>query len=538
MSKISRRTLVGLVCLAIIVGLAQAGEHIIVDISQECPNVNGVGCDLLYNPVDPPEFEGLLYLPSETFKMDLKPSDVKCVFENVCSSDVAVAPTSTMDDRIQGVCSSRCKSVCNNTDASCINACLDSCSRCANAVDPSTQSHAKRYLCHEANLAASDSKNHVVMKIEVGILFTVFDTVPQSVSAKVVNVRANDLAGVRGKRLDHVSADAGHPHGGFNTPTGLAYDESSGLLYVADTGNKKIKAINLNCPAASTICRRVIPIAGQHGTRFYDGTEFNDPLGLAIGHMKGRSYLFITDPSKDTIDKTSIRRSHRAARLLGPSVHLLASQANGLDPAIAIAVSEYQDAEITYLLTEPLSGGYKLEFIDLSNPSGVDLLRDISNIVVRPTGLGMDDKGFLYIADNPSNDASPSTPSRVYRIDPCWRNMQLFVGSAGDIGPNGQGPYILVPDYLTDIGSIAIFSGSIDNHSNKQGKAAGGRKNASTTNTTNTPLNRTPVNDRPRCAIDPFLVNLDSIAAIAGKSGFFMAVDPDGDPCWTCDPPQ
>jgi len=66
---------------------------------------------------------------------------------------------------------------------------------------------------------------------------------------------------------------------GFNNPRGLALDEAEGLLYVADTGNNRIKMFSTEGTPVQTV--------GGRGER---AGEFDTPIGLAVGSA-GRLYV-------------------------------------------------------------------------------------------------------------------------------------------------------------------------------------------------------------------------------------------------------
>lgn len=66
---------------------------------------------------------------------------------------------------------------------------------------------------------------------------------------------------------------------GFNFPRGLALDEAEGILYVADSGNNRLKAF--------TVDGAPIQSFGGFGER---AGEFNAPLGIAVG-AGGRLYV-------------------------------------------------------------------------------------------------------------------------------------------------------------------------------------------------------------------------------------------------------
>lgn len=66
---------------------------------------------------------------------------------------------------------------------------------------------------------------------------------------------------------------------GFNYPRGLAVDDAEGLLYVADSGNNRLRCFSLEG----------VPVQ-SFGTRGDRTGEFDGPLGLAIGR-EGRLYV-------------------------------------------------------------------------------------------------------------------------------------------------------------------------------------------------------------------------------------------------------
>jgi len=66
---------------------------------------------------------------------------------------------------------------------------------------------------------------------------------------------------------------------GFNYPRGLALDEEEGLIYVADSGNNRLKVFSMEG----------VPIQTFGGYGDHTG-EFNGPIGLAVG-AQGRLYV-------------------------------------------------------------------------------------------------------------------------------------------------------------------------------------------------------------------------------------------------------
>ncbi len=74
---------------------------------------------------------------------------------------------------------------------------------------------------------------------------------------------------------------------GFNYPRGLALDPEEGLLYVADTGNNRLRLFNTEGAPIQTF-----------GTRGDRPGEFNAPLGLAVG---GAGRLYVADSQNHRI---------------------------------------------------------------------------------------------------------------------------------------------------------------------------------------------------------------------------------------------
>lgn len=82
----------------------------------------------------------------------------------------------------------------------------------------------------------------------------------------------------------------------FNGPSGLAYDQTTNTLYVADTLNNLIRGVNLATGSVSTI----VGLAGD--ANYWDGgsgaARFDSPQGISID---AAGFLYIADTGNNTI---------------------------------------------------------------------------------------------------------------------------------------------------------------------------------------------------------------------------------------------
>lgn len=85
----------------------------------------------------------------------------------------------------------------------------------------------------------------------------------------------------------------------LSAPAGLALDPAAGVLYVADLGNQKIRAIDLDAGEVRTLAG-----SGDRGGRDGDAAEasFADPWELALG----RGVLFVADSGGATVRQVGL----------------------------------------------------------------------------------------------------------------------------------------------------------------------------------------------------------------------------------------
>lgn len=96
---------------------------------------------------------------------------------------------------------------------------------------------------------------------------------------------------VTGTDTSALFADGPAADARFNKPIGLALD-SAGLLYIADSGNHAIRVLDSTSGAVTTI-------AGEPGVSGTDATHFNTPLGLVFG--ESGDVLYVADSGNHAV---------------------------------------------------------------------------------------------------------------------------------------------------------------------------------------------------------------------------------------------
>ncbi len=92
---------------------------------------------------------------------------------------------------------------------------------------------------------------------------------------------------------------SGSGDGDFNSPTGLAFDGSNDMLYVADTGNERIQIIEVDgsCSGNDELADDVCFI-DEFGERGDDDGEFDVPLPLVLDTSDGLVFVADTDNNR------------------------------------------------------------------------------------------------------------------------------------------------------------------------------------------------------------------------------------------------
>ncbi len=129
----------------------------------------------------------------------------------------------------------------------------------------------------------------------------------------------------------------------FNEPSGLAWNQAGGLLYIADTGNNEIRKLDLNAKLVTTL-------AGGPAHGFQDGslasTRFDQPSGLAVS-ADGNT-LYVADGNNNAIRKLD---------LAGGTVSTLAGGTAGTQDGVGAA------ARFNYPVGLVLDAGGKLLYV-------------------------------------------------------------------------------------------------------------------------------------------------------------------------------
>lgn len=178
-------------------------------------------------------------------------------------------------------------------------------------------------------------------------------------------------------------ADGAGPQASFNTPSAIAID-ADGNLYVADTGNNRIRKIN---PEGV-----VTTVAGDGTAGHADGpaaqARFNGPIGVAVD---ANGNLYVADTYNDRIRKVSTDGQVATVAGAGQPGYADGSAATAMfDTPCGVVVTH--DGSLIVADT----GNRRLRKITVDgNVSTVQANTDLS----RPIGLAATHDGFLYVTD-------------------------------------------------------------------------------------------------------------------------------------------
>jgi sugar lactone lactonase YvrE len=210
----------------------------------------------------------------------------------------------------------------------------------------------------------------------------------------------------------------------FNTPSGLALDDH-GNLYVADTGNNRIRKVTTEGVVST--------VAGDGSAGYADGpassAEFNGPIGLAVDSQNS---IYVADTYNDRIRKiTADGFVTTVAGSAGPGYRDGPANNSQFDTPCGIVIK----ADGTLIVAD--TGNGKLRQISPSGDVttlGVILAADPNRNWLRsPIGLALTHDGFLYVTEHDRGT--------IVQIDPNGRAVVLAGNNQGyseGFGPDAR----------------------------------------------------------------------------------------------------
>jgi DNA-binding beta-propeller fold protein YncE len=152
-------------------------------------------------------------------------------------------------------------------------------------------------------------------------------------------------------------------------PLGIAYDEASGLLYVADTYNSKIKHIDPGTGGVTTA------FGGTQGWADGNEAQFYEPGGLALHETT----LYVADTNNHVIRAVDLKTGTASTLIL-----------NGIERFRPLAGSEEFQGETVVLDPTVLGAGAGTITVDLGLPAGYKVNEQApSSVVVSVEGTAV-----------------------------------------------------------------------------------------------------------------------------------------------------
>jgi hypothetical protein len=318
------------------------------------------------------------------------------------------------------------------------------------------------------NVFVADQINDTIRKIAPGGVVTTF-------AGLAAGAGASDGAGSTGR---------------FRAPYGVRAD-SSGNVYVADTGNQTIRKITPG-GTVSTLAGTV----GHSGSADGQGTaaSFNIPLGVGVD---GSGNVYVADYNNDTIRKITSGGAVTTIAGVVKTGGFVDGQGTGaqfygpydvvVDGSGNLIVSD----EINNTIRKITSGGAVTTFAGIAQAGYADGTGDAARFN-RPTGVAVDHSGNYYVADDYNYTIRKVTPSGV---------VTTVAGTPGDAGSaNGtgsaalfNGPFRVVADssnnlFVTDYtnnaireitpgGVVSVFAGTVGVAGSTDGTGTGAKFN-------------------------------------------------------------
>lgn len=221
----------------------------------------------------------------------------------------------------------------------------------------------------------------------------------------------------------------------FNNPTGLALDAPRNLLYVADTGNHRIRRIDLTTTTITTTAGTGIAALGGDGQA--NSAWINAPMAVAVD-AAGNVYFADTDNNRVCKVSNGQLTTIAGSGQVGNTGDGGAATAAKLNHPTGIAVSS--DGNTVYVVDQgnnrvrKINGGNITAFAGASNGtsgSGGDGNAATVAQLSGPTGVALDSSGNVLISDTDNE--------RVRRVTISDGKINTIAGngSAGNAGDGG-----------------------------------------------------------------------------------------------------
>ncbi len=242
----------------------------------------------------------------------------------------------------------------------------------------------------------------------------------------------------------------------FNRPHGMALEGA--VLYVADTGNHAIRAVDLPRREVTTLAGTGEPAHRAHAVGFAPRMPLSSPWDLAIAGdglyiaMAGTHQIWRLDLG--TSDLLPYAGSGAEALVDGPGMVAALAQPSGLSPADDRLY--FADSESSAIRAVALSPGPKVSTLigtglfDFGDRDGVgDEAR-----LQHAQGLAWSD-GLLYVADTYNN--------KIKAVDPGRRRAQTFLGTGEPGLRDGTEPLFYEPGGVA-VGGGRLYIADTNNH--------------------------------------------------------------------------
>jgi sugar lactone lactonase YvrE len=275
----------------------------------------------------------------------------------------------------------------------------------------------------------ADTNNHTIRRVDLG-------------SGAVTTI-----AGAVGQ-ASYADGTAGDAR--FNTPLGVALDDSGKRLFVVDSGNRSLRAIDLASGAVTTL-----PINGAPGSMF---ARFNAPSGLA----RAGGVLFVSDSADHVIVAvelatnlvTPVAGSARVAGAtdgVGTKARFNAPAGLVADGSGALYVADVLNDAVRKV---DLKSGTVSTVAGVLGIGGADDGAATSAHFNGPVSLAVDGLGHLFVADQLN--------ALVRRVDLAPAQVTTLIGTVGLPGvrlgplPAQLGPAAAIA--LTPEGQLLVIS--------------------------------------------------------------------------------